>query len=52
MIVLARRLPPGLAKDLATVLPACVTTARRLHVIPGMQHEAAVTFAQLLRNAA
>ena len=30
MIVLARRLPPGLAKDLATVLPACVTTARRL----------------------
>jgi uncharacterized membrane protein YkvA (DUF1232 family) len=30
MIVLARRLPCGLAKDLATVLPACVTTARRL----------------------
>ena len=30
MIVLARRLLPGLAKDLATVLPACVTTARRL----------------------
>lgn len=30
MIVLARRLPPGLAKDLATVLPACVTTVRRL----------------------
>src|SRR6476619_1207061 len=30
MIVLAKRLPPGLAKDLATVLPACVTTARRL----------------------
>ena len=29
MIVLARRLPPGLAKDLATVLPACMTTARR-----------------------
>jgi len=34
MIVLARRLPPGLAKDLATVLPACVTTARRLRKDP------------------
>jgi uncharacterized membrane protein YkvA (DUF1232 family) len=34
MIVLARRLPPGLAKDLATVLPACVTTARRLRSDP------------------
>lgn len=30
MIVLAKRLPPGSAKDLATVLPACVTTVRRL----------------------
>ena len=30
MAVLARRLPPGAAKDLATVLPACATTARRL----------------------
>ncbi len=34
MIVMARRLPPGLAKDLATVLPACVTTARRLRKDP------------------
>ena len=34
MIVLARRLPPGLAKDLATVLPACVTTARLLRKDP------------------
>lgn len=34
MIVLARRLPPGLAKDLATILPACVTTARRLRKDP------------------
>ena len=34
MILLARRLPPGLAKDLATVLPACVTTARRLRRDP------------------
>jgi uncharacterized membrane protein YkvA (DUF1232 family) len=30
MTVLARRLPPGSAKDLASVLPACVTTIRRL----------------------
>lgn len=30
LVVLARRLPPGAAKDLATVLPACATTARRL----------------------
>jgi uncharacterized membrane protein YkvA (DUF1232 family) len=34
LVVLARRLPPGLAKDLATVLPACVTTARRLRKDP------------------
>lgn len=34
MILLATRLPPGLAKDLATVLPACVTTARRLRRDP------------------
>ena len=34
MIVLARRLPEGLAKDLATVLPACVTTIRRLRKDP------------------
>jgi uncharacterized membrane protein YkvA (DUF1232 family) len=30
LALLARRLPPGAAKDLATVLPACATTARRL----------------------
>ena len=30
LAVLARRLPPGTAKDLATVLPACATAARRL----------------------
>jgi uncharacterized membrane protein YkvA (DUF1232 family) len=34
MVLLARRLPPGLARDLATVLPACVTTARRLRKDP------------------
>ena len=37
LAILARRLPPGVAKDLATVLPACATTARRLrgdHRVP------------------
>lgn len=34
IILLAKRLPPGLAKDLATVLPACVTAARRLRRDP------------------
>lgn len=30
MIVLARRLPPGVARDLVEFLPACATTMRRL----------------------
>ena len=30
MMLLARRLPPGLLRDAAEFLPACVTTARRL----------------------
>jgi uncharacterized membrane protein YkvA (DUF1232 family) len=49
MIVLARRLPPGLAKDLATVLPACVTTVRRLRKDPRVptRVKVAVAFAGL-----
>ena len=49
MIVLAKRLPPGLAKDLATVLPACVTTARRLRTDPRVPRrvKVAVAFAGL-----
>lgn len=49
MIVLARRLPPGLARDLATVLPACVTTARRLRKDPLVPRrvKVAVAFAGL-----
>jgi uncharacterized membrane protein YkvA (DUF1232 family) len=49
LVVLARRLPPGLAKDLATVLPACVTTARRLRKDPRVPRNAklAVGFAAL-----
>jgi uncharacterized membrane protein YkvA (DUF1232 family) len=34
MVILARRLPDGAAKDLATVLPACATTAQRLRRDP------------------
>ncbi len=49
MVVLARRLPPGAAKDLASVLPACVTTARRLRRDPRVPRrvKVAVGFAAL-----
>ncbi|MDQ6909594.1 MAG: DUF1232 domain-containing protein [Actinomycetota bacterium] len=49
MVVLARRLPPGVAKDLASVLPACVSTARRLRRDPRVPRRArmAVGFAAL-----
>ena len=30
LILLARRLPPGIARDLAGFIPDCVTTVRRL----------------------
>ena len=42
LIVLARRLPPGLAKDLAGFLPACVTTVRRLRRDPRVPRRAKV----------
>ncbi|MFM2078578.1 MAG: hypothetical protein RJA49_2468 [Actinomycetota bacterium] len=45
MIVLARRLPPGTAKDLASVLPACVTTIRRLRKDPRVPRSAKVAVA-------
>ena len=49
MLALARRLPPGLAKDLATLLPACVTTARLLRKDPRVPKrvKVAVAFAGL-----
>jgi uncharacterized membrane protein YkvA (DUF1232 family) len=34
LVILAARLPPGLLKDLAGFLPACVTLARRLRADP------------------
>jgi uncharacterized membrane protein YkvA (DUF1232 family) len=42
LMVLARRLPPGTAKDLATVLPACATTARRLRRDPRVPRRAKI----------
>jgi uncharacterized membrane protein YkvA (DUF1232 family) len=42
LVVLARRLPPGTAKDLATVLPACATAARRLRRDPRVPRRARV----------
>ena len=45
MIVLAKRLPAGAAKDLATVLPACVTTIRRLRKDPRVPRTAKIAIA-------
>lgn len=49
LLLLARTLPPGAAKDLATVLPACATAARRLRKDPRVPRKAkvAVAFAGL-----
>jgi uncharacterized membrane protein YkvA (DUF1232 family) len=49
MIVLAARLPPGAAKDLASVLPACVTTVKVLRKDPRVPKRAklAIGFAGL-----
>ena len=40
MVLLARRLPPGLLRDVAVFLPACVTAARRLRSDPEVPHRA------------
>jgi uncharacterized membrane protein YkvA (DUF1232 family) len=49
LAVLAARLPPGVLRDLAGFLPACVTTARRLRRDPRVPRRAklAVAFAGL-----
>ena len=49
LILLARRLPPGLLKELAGFVPACVTTVRRLRRDPRVPRRAkvAVAFAGL-----
>jgi uncharacterized membrane protein YkvA (DUF1232 family) len=40
MVVLARRLPPGLLRDVAEFLPACVSTARTLRQDPAVPRRA------------
>lgn len=45
LILLARHLPDGLAKDLASFLPDCVTTARRLRGNPEVPRRAKVAVA-------
>jgi uncharacterized membrane protein YkvA (DUF1232 family) len=49
LLVLARRLPPGVLRDLAAFLPDCVTTVRRLRKDPRVPRRAriAVVFAGL-----
>lgn len=49
LLVLARRLPPGLLKDLAGFLPACAVTVGRLRRDPRVPRRAklAVAFAGL-----
>ena len=49
LVILAARLPPGLLKDLAGFLPACVTLVRRLRADPRVpwQAKAAVVVAGL-----
>jgi uncharacterized membrane protein YkvA (DUF1232 family) len=42
LIIAARRLPPGVLKDLATVIPACLTTVRRLRRDPRVPRRAKV----------
>ena len=42
LILLARRLPPGLLRDVVAFLPACVTTATRLRRHPEVPRRAKV----------
>ena len=42
LILLARRLPPGVLRDLAAVIPDCVTTVRRLRKDPRVPRRAKI----------
>jgi uncharacterized membrane protein YkvA (DUF1232 family) len=42
LVLLARRLPPGTARELARFLPACVTAVRRLRHHPAVPRRAKV----------
>jgi uncharacterized membrane protein YkvA (DUF1232 family) len=45
LLLLARRLPPGLLRDLASFVPDCVTTIRRLRGDPRVPRRAKVAVA-------
>ena len=45
LVVLAARLPPGLLKDIASFLPACVTCMRRLRRDPRVPRSAKIAVA-------
>jgi uncharacterized membrane protein YkvA (DUF1232 family) len=49
LLLLARRLPPGILRDLAAFIPDCVTTVRRLRKDPRVPRraKAAIIFAGL-----
>lgn len=49
LVLLARRLPPGILRDLAAFIPDCVTTVRRLRKDPRVPRRAkvAIVFAGL-----
>jgi uncharacterized membrane protein YkvA (DUF1232 family) len=49
LVLLARRLPPGVLRDLAAFIPDCVTTVRRLRRDPRVPRRAkvAIVFAGL-----
>src|SRR6476620_6851695 len=42
MILLARRLPPGVVRDLAAFIPDCVTAVRRLRKDPRVPRKAKI----------
>ena len=42
LLVLARRLPPGILRDLAAFIPDCVTTVRRLRKDPRVPRRAKI----------
>jgi len=42
LVLLARRLPPGTLRDMASLIPACVTTIRRLRKDPRVPRRARV----------
>jgi uncharacterized membrane protein YkvA (DUF1232 family) len=45
MALAAKRLPPGAARDLATILPACLTATRKLRADPRVPRRAKLVVA-------